>query len=494
MHSRLSVRKRRIAFASLVLFIALASGAGSVRFLPPVSTASAETPTATTAAPNATASTDELADLQARFQAISDKVAPAVVAISASTQADLSPSACRTEEMSGDRLQAFLSKTTRMVGTGFIIDADGYILTNDHVIDDAEQLWITTDDRRVYPAIVIGSDPRSDLAVLKIPGHHLPTVHFGDGAAVHRGAWSIAVGNPYGLSGEGGMCVSVGVVSAVHRSLPRLSDSENRLYSNLIQTTAQINPGNSGGPLFDLHGDVIGINTAVIMPQKTVNGIGFALPVDDHLRSIVSRLKNGNEIVYGYLGVIVVNPSDRDRESAGITRPIGARVDTVEAQSPAEGKIDLNDLVISVEGHTVTDSTTFIRLVGSAPLSRPVSISVIRGGKALTVLTTLRKRPMPVAAVTTATQRLRWGGMLLGPLSIDTDGKCDGLVVLNIDPASPFMKQGLHEGSIITTVAGRSISELAQLQGIINDTPFERCAIGVAPETATASINTGEDR
>ena len=143
--------------------------------------------------------------------------------------------------------------------------------------------------------------------------------------AVHRGQWSIAVGNPYGLSGEGGMCVSVGVISAVNRSLPKLSDTENRLYADLIQTTAQINPGNSGGPLFDLHGDVIGINTAVIMPAKATNGIGFAMPINDHLLSTVNQLKQGNEVVYGYLGVVISNPSDLDRKTAGETQAIGVR-------------------------------------------------------------------------------------------------------------------------------------------------------------------------
>ncbi len=434
---------------------------------------------------------DDLTDLETRFKAVAEKVAPGVVAISASTQADDSPAACRTEEMSSDKLQAFLSKTTRVVGTGFVINSDGYVLTNDHVIDDAEQLWITTDDRKVYPAIVVGSDPRSDLAVLKVPGHHMPTVHFADGAAVRRGQWSIAMGNPYGLSADGGMCVSVGVVSATHRSLPKLSDSENRLYSNLIQTTAQINPGNSGGPLFDLHGDVIGINTAVIMPQKSVNGIGFAVPVDEHFKSIVSRLEKGNEVVYGYLGVVVVNPTDHDRATAGLSQPIGARVETVEPDSPATGKILVNDIVVAVDGAQVADSAAFIRCVGDASVVEPVQIKLFRDGNPVTVSTTLKKRPMPVAAVTRATQRLRWGGMLIGPAN--SSGKA-GVVVYEISPASPFVKQGLHEGAVISTLAGRAVTGMTQLQNLINETPLERCEIGLAAEPAVATANAADDR
>ena len=302
-------RRRAISLGSLALIAILF---GWCNLVPPVARAGN---------PTAPANLDDLGDLETRFKSVADKVSPAVVAISASSKADDSPAACRVEEMSSDKLQAFLSKTTRMVGTGFIIDSDGFVLTNDHVIDDAEQLWITTDNRKVYPAFVVGSDPRSDLAVLKIPGKNLPTVHLGDGSAVCRGQWSIAIGNPYGLSGDGGMCLSVGVVSAVNRSLPKLSDSENRLYADLIQTTAQINPGNSGGPLFDLHGDVIGINTAVIMPQKSTNGIGFAMPINARLMDVVNHLKRGREVVYGYLGVVVSNPSDHDRELAGVTQP-----------------------------------------------------------------------------------------------------------------------------------------------------------------------------
>jgi serine protease Do len=437
----------------------------------------------------ACSSTDNLGDLESRFKSIADKVSPAVVAISASAQADNSPAACRSEEMSSDKLQAFLSKTTRMVGTGFIIDADGYVLTNDHVIDDAEQLWVTTDDRKVYPAIVVGSDPRGDLAVLKIPGHKLPTVHLGDGAAVRRGQWSIAMGNPYGLSGDGGMCLSVGVISATNRSLPKLSDTENRLYADLIQTTAQINPGNSGGPLFDLQGDVIGINTAVIMPQKSINGIGFAMPIDRHLLDEVKLLKQGTEIVYAYLGVIVSNPSEHDRALAGIRQNIGVHVDSIQPDSPASNGVILEDDIITAIDHvTVSDSDCFVRTIGHATVGRPVTLNVTRGDQQLSIQVKLHKRQLAVAAVTRETQRLRWAGMLVGP-SI-TDGQTNGLAVLDVDPASPLLKRGIHEGLIIRSVAGKAVHDISDLQSIINDTPLDRCDFVVAadPQNATADV------
>ncbi len=435
------------------------------------------------------ASVDDLADLEARFKSVARKVSPAVVAISASAEADDSPAASRCEEMSSDKLQAFLSKTTRMVGTGFIIDPEGYVLTNDHVIDDAEQLWITTDDRRVYPAIVVGSDPRGDLAVLKIPGHHLPAVHLGDGSAVQRGQWSIAIGNPFGLSGDGGECLSVGVVSAVNRSLPKLSDSENRLYTNLIQTTAQINPGNSGGPLFDLHGDVIGLNTAVIMPQKNSNGIGFAMPIDTRLIDKVERLKQGSEIVYAYLGVIVSTPSDQDRTAAGVSQPIGVHVDSVQPDSPACGGVFADDIITAIDRRTIADSEGFVRVIGDAPVERPVTVSVMRAGKPLALQIKLRKRQANISAITRETQRLRWAGMLLGP-AVNGE-KIDGVAVLELNPDSPFARRGFREGMVIRSAAGKPIRDLCELQSIINDTPINRCSLVTEP---AAALMTADDR
>jgi S1-C subfamily serine protease len=483
MHRFVLTRQRRALGISALLAILLGWSSFATGPLPVQADGPPNSPT-----PAASTSTDDLGDLESRFKSIADRVSPAVVAISASTQADNSPAACRSEEMSSDKLQAFLSKTTRMVGTGFIIDSDGYVLTNDHVIDDAEQLWITTDDRKVYPAIVVGSDPRGDLAVLKIPGRKLPTVHLGDGSAVRRGQWSIAIGNPYGLSGDGGMCLSVGVVSATNRSLPKLSDTENRLYANLIQTTAQINPGNSGGPLFDLQGDVIGINTAVIMPQKSINGIGFALPIDAHLLDEVKQLKQGTEIVYAYLGVIVSNPSDRDRALAGLTKPIGVHVDSIQSDSPASGGVIAEDDIITAIDHiAITDSDTFVRTIGNASIARPVTLDVMRDGRQMSIKVTLHKRQLSTAAVTRETQRLRWAGMLVGPAI--TDGRTVGVAVLDVDPASPFLKRGFHEGTVIRSVAGKAVHDVAELQTIINDTPLERCDFVTAPEAQNVTAD-----
>ena len=435
----------------------------------------------------------DAAALEAQFQAVAQRVAPAVVAISASSEADDAPGSCRASELNTARLQDFLSRTTRVVGTGFVLTADGYVLTNDHVIDDAEQLWVTMDDRKVYPAIVVGSDPRSDLAILKIPGRQLPTVHLGDGSRASRGQWSLAVGNPFGLSGEGGMCVSVGVISAVHRSLPKLTEKENRLYSDLLQTTAQINPGNSGGPLFDLRGDVIGINTAVVLPQHTatanLNGIGFALPIDDHLRATVAHLEHGDELPYGYLGVLVSDPTDRERQTSGLADGSGVCVEEVRPDSPAATVLRAGDVILSLADQPITDSGDFVRRVGSTRPDRAVPMSLLRDGRTVTATVTLRRRQLPVASVTHLNQRLRWVGLVVIPLPPDETGP--GVKVARIDPASPFAKSGVKAGTVLRTVAGRPIGSIIELQQVINDFPLDQCALGTAEPGAgaTASIH-----
>ena len=437
----------------------------------------------------------ELTGLQRKFQAIARRLAPSVVAISASITRVDSGDVVRTEEMNADKLSTILDRTTRTVGTGFIIDADGYVMTNEHVVGEAEQLWVTTDDHKVYPAIIIGSDPRADVAMLKIPAKGLPAVRFAEYNTVQRGQWTIALGNPYGLATDGQMCMSVGIISAINRSLPKLASKENRIYSNLIQTTAQINPGNSGGPLFNLDGEVIGMNTAVILPQKQTNGIGFAMPITPNLTSLIHNLKDGREIVYGYLGVMASTPTARECRSAGISQELGARIDSIEADSPAASSdLKAQDIVVQINGEVIQDSEQFVRTIGSTPIDKPAQMHLYRGGKALTVSVKLRKRQLPAVAISRQNQRLRWQGLLLGPIPANWDfGKTAkpeaGLMVLGIESTSPFTKQGIAQGAVITRIAGKAVSCIADLQKILNDTPVEACQVQLANSTgAVVSI------
>src|SRR4051794_4200264 len=360
--------------------------------------------------------TFDAAELEKQFEAVARRVSPAVVAISATDTSVQAAGIDRADELNPEKLSNVLDAVDRTVGTGFIVDPDGYIVTNEHVVGKAEQIWVTTDDKKVYPALVVGSDPRSDLAVIKIPAHNLPAVRVADGAAVRRGQWAIAIGNPYGMAAGGEMAVSVGVVSAVGRSLPKLSGKEDRLYSDLIQTTAQINPGNSGGPLFDVRGDVIGVNCAVILPQKQTNGIGFALPAGPRLRDIIDNLKDGREVTYGYLGVRVSTPTARECRQAGLPNDEGAKVDFVDADSPAEAaKLKVGDVIVRLNGEPIHDGEHFVRAIGAAPLTGTTAV-VYRDRKPITINLTLRRREVAAAPITRDSQRLRWNGMLLGPI------------------------------------------------------------------------------
>ncbi|HSU66077.1 MAG TPA: trypsin-like peptidase domain-containing protein [Tepidisphaeraceae bacterium] len=434
-------------------------------------------------------------DLEQRFEDVAKRVSPSVVAISATESAVETDATLRSDDLNPDKLASMLEAVDRTVGTGFVVDSDGYILTNDHVVSGAEQLWVTTDSHKVYPAIVVGTDPRSDLAILKIPATHLPVAHFAQ-AATRRGQWTIAIGNPYGLAGSGEMAVSIGVVSALNRSLPRLSGKEDRLYSGLVQTTAQINPGNSGGPLFDLNGDVIGINTAVILPQKQTNGIGFAIPADAHVRRIVENLKQGREVVYGYMGVRVTSPTPRERRDAGLTDDAGGvRVESVEANSPAaKANLKPGDILTQLDGEAVRDSDDFVRLVGMCPVGEPVK-AVLYDNGARTLDLALRSRPTPNQTVTRKNQRLRWRGMLLGSVPIGWDlgpskKSCAGVLVIGVDSKSAAVQDGIKAGCIITSVAGKTVHNLAELQRIINDTPAAQCRLEIAsPAGAVVSIN-----
>jgi len=443
------------------------------------------------------ADTLDVTGLQNRFALVAARVAPSVVAISAAEAAADADAAVRTEEINPQKLQDWLDKTTRTVGTGFIIDSDGFILTNEHVIEDSQQYWVTTDDKKVYPAIVVAADPRADLAVLKIPATKLPPVHFVHDHSLRRGQWAITLGNPYGLAIEGDLALSVGVVSATDRSLPRLATKENRLYSNLIQTTAQINPGNSGGPLFDLDGLVIGVNTAVILPQKQSNGIGFAIPISPALLEEVADLRAGKEIVYAYIGVSVTGATARQRHDLGLADDAGVHVDSVEDGSPAAAPDGLRegDIILQINGQAVGDSDRFVRLAGAAPLDRPTRLQVLRAGKPLDIAVTPTRRAVQFT-VSQENQRLHWRGMVLGPLptnrggavpAASSDKPSAGILVVAIADDSPLKKQGVTAGAVIKAIGDRPVSSLLELQKILNDVPAEKCTVHLAQPAAMAS-------
>jgi serine protease Do len=322
-------------------------------------------------------------------------------------------------------------------------------------------------------------------------------VRFAATNSVQRGMWTIALGNPYGLAGSGEMSMSVGIVSATDRALPKLASQERRLYSNLIQTTAEINPGNSGGPLFDLEGRVIGVSTAVILPQKSTYGIGFAMPITAELLARVEDLKEGREIKYAYLGVMVSAPTVHQRRLAKIDGETGVNIDAVEMDSPAHGILKPADVVTEINGRKVSRSDQFVRMIGGSSLDAPTTLGIRREGESMSLVVNLRQRELPSVAVNRENQRIRWRGMLLGPIPAHwsfgaASRRPDhGLMVLGIDPNSPMAREGIHSGSIISSVAGRRISDITDLQEILDQTPVELCKVELSP-TAVHEIASGQ--
>jgi serine protease Do len=275
------------------------------------------------------------------------------------------------------------------LGSGFIISADGYVVTNNHVVSPTrtgatvEQITVTLSDRREFEAELVGRDPASDLAVLKIKGSGLPFVRFGDSNQVRVGDWVVAIGNPFGLGGT----VTAGIVSALHRNIGA------GIYDRYIQTDASINMGNSGGPMFDLNGNVIGINTALISPTGGNVGIGFAIPADQ-AGKVVDALRRGQRPQRGYIGVSLQDIDEDIAESLGVPKNRGELIRGVTpGAGAARAGIQQGDVVISVNNQPVTPDQSLAYLVSNLPVGSKVPFELIRDGQRRTVTVTIGERP-----------------------------------------------------------------------------------------------------
>ncbi len=254
------------------------------------------------------------------------------------------------------------------LGSGFIIDTDGYILTNNHVVEGAEEIIVRLSDRRELVAELIGADPRSDIALLKVEADGLPVVKLGDDRELKVGEWVMAIGSPFGFDHS----VSVGVVSALGRSLP----SEN--YTPFIQTDVAINPGNSGGPLFNLQGEVVGINSQIYSRTGGYMGVSFAIPVSLAM-DVVEQLKGQGFVSRGYLGVHIQDVDRELAESFGLDRPAGAAVVSIVEGSPAEAAgFAVGDVVVAYDGHPIERSADLPPLVGRTAVGSEVAVIVLR--------------------------------------------------------------------------------------------------------------------
>src|SRR5208337_1800879 len=342
------------------------------------------------------------------------------------------------------------------LGSGVIVSADGYILTNNHVVGNAEEIHVTLQDKREFTAKVIGKDAKTDLGLIKIDTKDaLPVATLGDSNSTDVGDWVIAIGNPFNV----GMTVTAGIVSAKGRILG--GD-----YDDFIQTDASINPGNSGGPLINTRGEVIGINTAIYSRTGANNGIGFAIPID-MARNVMDQLKAHGRVIRGWLGVEIQEVTPDLAQSFGLPKPEGALVASADKDGPAgKGGIERGDIVLSFNGHPVDDEHELPALVAQTPINQTVPVEVVRNGKHMTLEVTIGERKEPqVASAKAETPGGNWG-MQVGDITPEIAQQfhlesSKGVVIQKVAPDSPSAEAGLQPGDVVLEVNHDKIAALA---------------------------------
>jgi serine protease Do len=370
-------------------------------------------------------------------------------------------------------------REARSLGSGFIVGKEGIVVTNNHVIEDADEITVTTADGEDFPATVIGRDALSDVAVLKIQhenGDDFPFVSFGDSDEERIGDWVIAIGNPFGQAGT----VTAGIISARNRTLNAGNDVE------FLQTDASINRGNSGGPLFNMKGEVIGVNTAIFSPTGGNVGIGFAIPSNDAER-VISELQEHGKVRRGWLGVGIQAMSEEIAESLGIDQEKGAIITRVEPNSPAdEAGVREGDIIIKWDGKDIEDSNRLSLLVKRTEIGKPVKVLVIREGEQITLDVTTGELPAELARMGSEeddegddqrpnrSDRELVEGMELAPLNdslrrrYNIADEVEGVAVLRVARRAPAARAGIRPGTVILRVNQRLVDNPAQVVDLID--------------------------
>jgi serine protease Do len=356
------------------------------------------------------------------------------------------------------------------LGSGFVIDAEGIVITNNHVIADADEVFANFNDGSKLKAEIIGRDPKTDIAVLRIkPEKPLVAVSFGDSDRLRVGDWVMAIGNPFGLGGS----LSVGVVSARNR------DINSGPYDNFIQTDAAINRGNSGGPLFNMQGEVVGVNTAIISPSGGSIGIGFSIPAKTAM-AVIDQLREFGETRRGWIGVRIQQIDDQIAETLGIGTAHGALIAGVNEGGPAEkAGMKSGDVIVKFDGQDIREMRDLPRAVASTAVNKSVDVVVLRNGKQQTLRITLGRledseKAQQASVKAPAPETRGVTKRLLGlELSQMTDemrkrfklrDNVKGLVIVSIEQNSPLADQRVMPGDVITEVTGQAVASAADLQ------------------------------
>ncbi|NUO08355.1 MAG: DegQ family serine endoprotease [Candidatus Brocadia sp.] len=358
------------------------------------------------------------------------------------------------------------------LGSGVIIDSEkGYIITNNHVVEDADELKITLGDKREFDGKIVGTDPQTDIAIIKIEGNNLPYAKLGDSDTIRVGQWAIAIGSPFGLT----QTVSVGIISATGRANVGVAQ-----YEDMIQTDAAINPGNSGGPLVNIRGEVIGINTAIFTRSGGYQGIGFAIPIN-MVKIIMKDLVEKGKVTRGWLGVVIQDIDPALAKSFNVTVTEGVLISDVQDNSPAkEAGFVRGDIVIEYDGKSIRDVNHLRNVVAQTEIGKKVTAKVLRDGKEQELTVKIAEQPAELFAAgpgeVPSTKDL---GMtvqnltkeLARNLGIEEEG---GVIVSEVQPGSPAAMSDIREGDLIKEVHRKKVSNVTEFKKALSEGDKEK--------------------
>ncbi|MDP2740055.1 MAG: Do family serine endopeptidase [Pseudorhodobacter sp.] len=413
------------------------------------------------------------------FADMAEKVSPAVVNITTTTTVagpaigpvfpDGSPFGDLFKDFNGPEGQGG-PRRSNALGSGFVISEDGYIVTNNHVIDGADEIEIEFFEGETLAAKVIGTDPKTDIALLKVESPEpLPFVDFGDSDVMRVGDWVVAMGNPLGQ----GFSVSAGIISARNREL-------SGTYDDYLQTDAAINRGNSGGPLFNLDGQVVGVNTAILSPNGGSIGIGFSM-ASNVVSKVVAQLKEFGETRRGWLGVKIQDITPDMAEALALDNTAGAMVTEVPPGPAADAGMKAGDVIVSFDGGAVRNSRDLVRRVADAPVGEAVQVIVLRDGDTETLLITLGQRELAEnesgseTGVVPEQSKRELSGMVIEPLTAETAAqlglpeRMEGLLITEVAQDSEAWQRGLRAGDVITEAGQRPVASLHDLDARIEE-------------------------
>jgi serine protease Do len=429
---------------------------------------------------SAQAASTEAESLQSAFIRIAQQLGPSVVSIS-TEQIERVKQYFRVHPFFGDEpfeefFRQFYGDAPERefrrfgLGSGVIIDEQGYVLTNEHVVTNSDKITVTLADGRDFVGVVKGKDPRSDLAIVKVDAKRLPVAALGNSDSLQVGQWVITLGNPLGLASIGPSThvfgaeptLSVGVISGLRRQLPRMT-RDDRDYSDLIQTDATINPGNSGGPLVNLQGEIIGINVAIITGPG--NAYGFAIPVNK-AKGVLGALIEGKKIVYGWLGIQIQDITDDVAEYYGLAEREGVLIYQVLPESPASrALLQDGDIIKAFDGQPIHHSRELIDQVSRTAAGRKVAVDILREKQRQTLQVEIGERPLDVEMASGGTTE-SWRGLKVSALSPDIFQQFNlpsgttGVLITEVEQDSPAEQAGLRPGDIINEINRIRVEDL----------------------------------